>query len=78
MTQTTEGERPEYEVCISDTHADRKGKAWCGKRVWGFAFVDVDHAAQNGRSEGRLIVCRDCLSRATAALRNGWEAATNG
>lgn len=66
-------ERPEHEVCISDTHIDGKGKSWCGKGFSGFTFMNVDHAAQNGRSRGRLIVCRDCLSLAVTALKNGWE-----
>jgi len=70
--KATGNERPEYEVCLSDTHADHKGLSWCGKHVIGFAFADVDHAAQNGRGGGRLVVCRDCLPLAVAALRNGW------
>lgn len=67
------GERPDYVTCIADTHADNKGKTWCGEVVNGFTFVDVDHAAMNGRSKGRLVVCPECRDAAIAGLREGAE-----
>ena len=67
--------RPDYVKCIRDTHADNKGKAWCGRPAcrFEFAFEDVDHAAMNGRNEGRLIVCPECRDAAIKALRNGYK-----
>lgn len=51
----------EYEKHIADTHVDHKGLAWCGEKIVGFAFTDVDHAALNARNGGRLVPCPDCL-----------------
>ena len=74
-------ERPEYVRCVADTHAERQGLSWCGRRVEGeWHFVDVDHAALNGRNEGRLIVCPECLSVLITALAHGqiWSAEYSG
>jgi hypothetical protein len=48
-----------------------KGKTWCGREVEGFAFVDIDHAAYNGRNEGRLVACKSCVAAVLKALQNG-------
>ena len=65
-------ERPDYIKCIADTHADNKGKTWCGRTlVMEFAFVDIDHAAMNGRNKGRLVVCPECRDAVIAALQEG-------
>lgn len=71
MTETTE--RPDWIVCVSDTHADRRNMAWCGRRVSGFAFVDADHAAQNGRAEERLVTCPECAAALVKALNHGQQ-----
>ena len=45
---------------------------WCGKPLlFDFAFVGVDHAAENGRQNGRLVACGKCVDAAIKALRNG-------
>lgn len=66
--------RPEWIKCVADIHEDNKGKSWCGRVITTeFHFVDIDHAALNGRKEGRLVVCLKCLKAITRALRNGYE-----
>lgn len=69
MTQETT--RPEWVTCVADTRADHKGFAWCGRPIRGFSFADAEHAAQNGRNEGRLTVCPGCRDRLICALRHG-------
>lgn len=55
--------------CIHD-----KKISWCGKDIWYEPhFNDIDHAAFNGRNEGRLISCKRCLTRIFKALKNGLE-----
>ena len=61
--------RPEQIACIADTHADNRGKAWCGKPATGFTFESVDHAAMNGRAKGRLVSCPECAKAVIEALR---------
>ncbi len=65
--------RPEWIVCIDDTHADNLGKTWCGKPKppLTFTFVSVDHAAINGRNKGRLVCCPECAKAVIEALREG-------
>ncbi len=62
--------RPEWVTCIRDTAAE--ARAWCGRDARNvFAFQDVDHAALNGRAEGRLTCCPECRAAVVKALRNG-------
>lgn len=58
--------------CITDTHADAKGATWCGKPADQFewTFMDIDHAAMNGRNGGRLTVCPSCRAAVIAGLKN--------
>lgn len=66
--------RPEWVTCIARTHAAHKGASWCGRRiVMEFHFTGLDHAAENGAQQGRLVACPHCLKAATKALRNGLE-----
>ncbi len=67
--------RAEFIKCIADTHADNKGKTWCGRPTIsvGWCFEGVDHAAMNGRNKARLIVCPECRDAAIAGLINGSE-----
>ena len=62
--------RPDYIRCIADVHEARKGFTWCGERADGWAFTGIDHAALNGRADGRLIACPECIKAATEALWN--------
>lgn len=65
-------ERDEWIKCVRDIHEDNKGKSWCGQQLYGqWAFMDIDHAALNGRNKGRLIVCPECLSAIVSALQEG-------
>lgn len=68
--------RPDYVKCIRDTHADNKGKAWCGRSASRFewAFEDVDHAAMSGRNGDRFVTCTKCRKAVFAALMNGHDA----
>lgn len=38
--------------------------------------MNIDHAALNGREEGRLVACPDCVAKVLAALRNGADQPT--
>lgn len=62
-------ERPDYVTCVEHTHEERKGTAWCGRRVTGFRFVGLDHAAYNALASGRLVACPECVAAAVKALR---------
>lgn len=60
----------DYQKHITDIANDKK--AWCGASVYMlFAFEDIDHAALNGRNQGRLTVCPRCLEAVIKALSEG-------
>ena len=60
----------DYQKHIADTHADRAGKTLCGVSIGlNWVFMEVDHAFQNARNEGRLVPCPDCLSAVLAAFK---------
>ncbi len=61
----------DYIRCISDAHVENKGKAWCGKIITGFSFVNIDHAAFNGRGGGYLVACSECTAKIIKALQEG-------
>lgn len=61
----------EYVKCIKRTHDDYSHLTWCGKRVQDFCFVDLDHAAENGNNQGRLVACKNCTKAAIKALQTG-------
>lgn len=64
--------RPDYVVCISDNHASNEGKSWCGRNAtMEFTFTGIDHAAMNGRNEGRFVACKECTDAVNKALANG-------
>jgi hypothetical protein len=60
----------DYEAHIEDTHADHRGYAWCGAPLAGgeFVFRNIDHAAMNGRGNGRLVPCPECRNAVIKAL----------
>ncbi len=60
-----------YQKHIADTHSERAGKSLCGADIqveW--AFMNVDHAFQNARNEGRNVPCPDCLAVMFAAFKS--------
>lgn len=61
--------------CITDNHRDSEGRSWCGQAInkFDFAFVSIEHAAFNGRSEGRLVACSECTAEIIKALATGQE-----
>lgn len=61
---------PDYIKHIKRTHADFNHLTWCGKSAMGFCFTDLDHAAENGLNDGRLVACKDCTVAAIKALQN--------
>ena len=65
--------RSDWICCIADGHADKTGKTWCGKTAIGFTFTSLDHAAMNGRNEGRLVACSDCTKAAIEGLTMGQD-----
>jgi len=60
--------REDYIKCVNLVNTI--GGSWCGGNQAG-RFVDVDHAALNGRNEGRLVVCPECREAIIKALNNG-------
>lgn len=64
--------RSDYIKCIEDTHSDSNRKTWCGKEYnqFDFTFLDIEHAAFNGRSGRRLQACKDCVKAINLALDN--------
>lgn len=67
--------RPDHIHCIADNQNSPLGTAsncmWCGRWVIGFRFADIDHAAMNGRNDGRLVACQACVRKIVKALQNG-------
>lgn len=70
--------RPEHITCITRHTLDRESwrghTSWCGRTLWSyeFAFVNIDHAAENGAQQGRLVACPECAAAVQAALLN-WQ-----
>jgi len=66
--------RPEYVKCVGfgDIEIIDGKKTWCGVD-YGLAkpFVDIDHAALNGKNEGRFIVCGHCRHEIIKAISHG-------
>lgn len=58
----------EYEKHIQQTHADLKDKAWCGADIVDWAFINIDHAVYNNKSNGRLVPCEKCVLEITKVL----------
>ena len=58
--------------CITDVHQLAEGATWCGKPAdqFEFRFLDIDHAAMNGRNGGYLTVCPRCRAAVIAGLKN--------
>lgn len=68
--------KPEEHVrCIVLAIQGGKRATWCGKvaHPFDFHFLSVDHAALNGRAEGRLVACRACTDAVVKALHNGQQ-----
>ena len=69
--------RPEYVRCaltgMLDQHDKPERKTWCGRTLGGFewTFEDASHAAINGKSGGRLLLCEQCFDAINAALGAG-------
>lgn len=62
--------REEYIKCVR--LSSQYKATWCGSGdVSG--FIDVDHAALNGKDEGRLVVCPECREAIVKALLNGCD-----
>lgn len=64
---------PDYVKHVRMTHVDFKHMTWCGQPITGWDFVDAEHAAENGRKDGRLVACESCVRAITNALKNGHE-----
>ena len=63
-------ERPEYVSCVGLGYRhERKIESWCGGDDKPY-FADPAHAALNGKHEGRLVACPECVKKITEALCN--------
>lgn len=66
-------ERPEWVHCVGLGYQDgRKNESWCGGSDRPY-FVDAGHAALNGKHQGRLVACPECVKAINEALRNGYD-----
>lgn len=52
----------DYHRHILDTRVDQKGVALCGKRVFGWAYCDVDHAYISTTRDA-IQPCPDCAKK---------------
>jgi hypothetical protein len=67
-------DRPDWFTCVSRV-TNARTTTWCGRGPGSeFRFMNIDHAAENGASEGRLVACPACVAEIVKALRNGSEA----
>jgi len=64
---------PDWVKHVRMTHVDFKHLTWCGERISGWDFCDAEHAAENGRKQGRLVACKACVKAITDALQNGHD-----
>lgn len=69
----TNNDMPDYVKHVRMSHADFTHQTWCGNPVSGWDFLDAEHAAENGRKQGRLIACKSCVTAITKALENGHD-----
>ena len=72
-------ERPEWVHwwvhCVGLGYQDgRKNESWCGGSDNPF-FVDAGHAVLNGKHQGRLVACPECVKAINEAIN---EALCNG
>jgi hypothetical protein len=66
--------RPDYVKCIERSRVDKKGHSWCGRPIpHEFSFTSIDHAAENGDQQGRLVACPECVKSVIVALHSGLE-----
>lgn len=66
-------EYPEWVHHVGLGYQDgRKNTAWCGSTDRPF-FQDATHAALNGRHQGRLVACPECVKAIHQALCNGHD-----
>lgn len=71
MSSFTEEEREEFVCCVGLGYQDgRRNVSWCGGSARPY-FVDATHASLNGKHEGRLVACPECVKAITVALKNG-------
>ena len=64
--------RSEYVTCVIDRSNQERPLTWCRnlRSSTTFYFIDIDHAAFNGRAGGVLTVCPECRKAIFRALRN--------
>ncbi|AUR98437.1 hypothetical protein NVP1251O_05 [Vibrio phage 1.251.O._10N.261.55.E5] len=66
-------ERPEWVHCVGLGYQDgRKDESWCEGSDKPF-FVDAGHAALNGKHQGRLVACPECVKAINEALCSGHD-----
>lgn len=67
--------RPDYVHCVvvNMVKKDAFNDTWCGRKVGSmeWLFQSVDHAAINGKNEGRLVACKECTAKIYKSLQNG-------
>jgi hypothetical protein len=66
--------RPEYVRCVRRAANGTEHMTYCGREISDNenAFTDVNHAAENGMSEGRLVACPKCRKVIASALAGKW------
>ena len=64
--------RPEYVRCVMHTSVDMANTSWCGQELYNFEipFVNVDHALYTRMSDGRLLICPECMAEIQKVLNS--------
>ena len=61
-------------IHIRHKHLDLNKTSWCGVDLnLDWAFENIDHAAYNGRAQGRLVACRACTDAVIKCLTEGQD-----
>lgn len=64
----------EWQKHVKIGRVDMPNTAWCGAKIYegiDWVFSDAEHAALNGRDQGRLTVCPACRAALVTAITNG-------
>ncbi len=57
----------EYQRHIADTHEERKGLSICGERIFGWHYMDVDHAFMSAPRD-YMQPCPACAAKVVAVF----------
>ena len=68
------GKYPEYVKCVRYGDVNGVQQTWCGRQTtMEFHFTNTEHAALNGKQNGRHVACPDCVDEIVKALKSGHD-----